>query len=175
LVAEPAGEPEAKPTHLPDGNAQRRAGKVTHMKRTLLVMGMVIALAMSTMAGAMAKGPHDKATGDITWVSALGATIHTTFDAHDGAPGSQPDRGSVTQTSAAGVTTVDLDCVIVDGDEAFFSGTNQSGAPVIFYADAYGTFGSWTNPGTATQTCNDRWVGRGTVIDGNLKIHSSTN
>ena len=146
-----------------------------HMKKTLLLMAMVVALAMSALAPAMAKGgPHDRATGDITWESARGATIETTFNAHDGAPGSQPNRGSVTQTSGAGTTTVDLDCVIVDSDKAFFSGENQSGAPVIFYADADGTFGSWTNPNTPNQDCTDRWVGRGTVVDGNLKIHSST-
>ncbi len=150
------------------------------MKRTLLVLGMVLALAMSSMAAAgMGNHPHDKATGDITWEAVNGAVYETVFNAHEGAPGSQPDRGYVTTTDKYDVeTTTELDCVIVEGDEAFFSGTNSNGDPVIFWArdnaQPGGEFGQWTNPNTTSQTCEDMWRGGGTVLDGNLTVFSST-
>lgn len=69
LVVELAGKPGAKPTRLPTRGAQRRVGKVAHVKKTMLVMAMVVALAMYTMAGAVAnngKAPgHENDTGAV--------------------------------------------------------------------------------------------------------------
>ena len=155
------------------------------MKKTLLVMALAIALVLSMMATALANGgPHDRATGEVTWEipggPLAGDTVYTKFNAHDGAPGSKgttEDRGTVTTTHKGVTRTVDLDCVQIEENEAWFSGVDNNGAPVVFYVQDNATpgadgdlFNQWTN---SEYTCTDGWSVGGEVLDGNLKVHSS--
>jgi len=76
LVAEPAGEPEAKPTHLPeqaDARNAKREGR--DVKRSLLVLGMVLALALTSMANAEPDYPDpaitSPAAGEVIYENTL--------------------------------------------------------------------------------------------------------
>lgn len=118
------------PTPGPMGVTERKA-----FMRRVLVTAMFFALLMGLMAlPAVAGGPHGKATGTVEWT----ARTHldpglwqygfvASFSVHDEAPGMNGDRGFWTLTRAEGSYTIDIDCVNVDGNEAWFAGTVTEG------------------------------------------------
>jgi hypothetical protein len=149
------------------------------------VMAMTLMLATAAFAGG---GPHNKATGEVDWSPLEGPNIEVTyetwFDVHDDAPGggknASGDRGTVetTNTSTQDTFTYTIDCVIVEGDEAWFSGQRDGdGAPVIFYvkdnATPGGVFNQWTNPSSGLYPCTARWSGEAEVLSGNVNVHYS--
>lgn len=154
--------------------------------------------------GANGMGPAAKATGTVTWTARthLPAAqqipgIQTSFDAHDDAPGAQGDRGTVffhrpdVNGFAAGTVWVDVECVNVDGGEAWFAGT-VAAAEGAFSPDGVWLFHVVDNatPGAAgdqigalnhyaslAAACTDveagTFAGQGVVTAGNLKTHDS--
>lgn len=131
-------------------------------------------------------GAHDRATGDVTWTSAPGVEgLRTEFDAHSGAPGDRPDRGTVTSYHPDGGTRiVDVECAYVSGNEAWFGGdiiyadgeyAGQTDDDILYWVqdnDIPGTagpdmIGSWRD-----LDCDDLgdWQGGGTVTAGNLNV-----
>lgn len=156
------------------------------MRRTLTTSIAIAALTLAAATAAVAGGPHDKATGTVTWTTPnQGWTAHSDFNAHDGAPGAQPDRGTVTTSiEAVGSTvTVELDCVAVSGTEAKMTGTAVAadgpqwsvGDTVHFWVADDGKadrFNMWKNAPYAPCT----WDGSagGPVTAGNLTVFSST-
>ena len=113
MVAERAGEPGAKPTHLPNWQRRGSAQGRSRMKKTMLVMAMAIALAMSTMATAFAAPPDGSATGGVTFNSGAEGISFNAFDYGDE---DEDDRGTATYTNyfrdftyTAEITAVSVD------------------------------------------------------------------
>lgn len=153
--------------------------------RKLYTVIAILALMMMVATAAFAGGPHNKATGEVDWSPLEGpnteVTYETWFDVHDDAPGggknASGDRGTVVTTNTStGVTfTYTIDCVIVEDNEAWFSGQRYSdGAPVIFYvrddATPGGVYNQWTNP-TTGYPCTAKWDDEAEVLSGNVKVH----
>lgn len=170
------------------------------MRRTLTI-AMTVALLMALMAlPAVAKGPHAKATGTVEWTARGGALpgLVTSFSVHDEAPGMNGDRGFWTlSNNDVGSYTVDVVCVNVDGNEAWFAGIvtdgdgiyeDRPGAVQLFWVKDGATPGSGgdllggAGPdrlGDINQTCArveaGNWTGSGAVDSGNLKTHPVRN
>lgn len=157
------------------------------MRKALITSVAILALALGASTAALAGGPHDKATGTVTWSTPLqGWTAQSSFDAHDGAPGDQPDRGTVTTSieAVASTVTVELDCVDVSGDQARMTGTAVDaqgsqwavGDTIHFWVADGGKdgdrFNMWNN--ASLGACS--WDGSpgGPVTAGNLTVFSST-
>ena len=94
------------------------------LKITALVLGILLLTSMALAKSPNAKGPHNKATGDVYWTSAGGLEgLRTVFDAHQGAPGKLSERGTVTMYHPdGGMRVTEVTKVIVQGDEAWFCG-----------------------------------------------------
>lgn len=163
----------------------------TTIQKTLyIVLALALVLATVTTTTAFAKGPHLKATGDVTWTSAPGvAGYRTVFNAHQDAPGKKAERGNVTLYHPdGGMRTTDVECVLIEGNEAWFGGTvtaadgafaGQVGDKVLWWvedngqpgadpADKIGATRGFANP---CAKLGD-WTGGGTVTDGNLVVHN---
>jgi hypothetical protein len=174
------------------------------MKKMLSIF-LVILVSAILVSTALAGGPHNKATGTITWTARSGTLpgLVTSFNAHDsdGAPGSQEDRGSIEtyrpfnpdfedEFPEAGSITIELECVHVDGLEAWFAGTATSasggysgleGQVYLYWVKDVSTPGS-AGPDllggrkydTISIACNvannGSWAGEGAVTDGNLNV-----
>jgi len=158
---------------------------------------MTVALLTALMAlPAVAKGPHAKANGTIEWTARGGALpgLVTSFSVHDEAPGMNSDRGFWTlSNNNVGSYTVDIVCVNVDGDQAWFAGVvtegdgiyaDRPGAVQLFWVKDAATPGSGgdllggAGPdrfGSVEDTCAKveagSWTGTGAVDSGNLKTH----
>ena len=158
------------------------------------IMAIIMALLLLSVIGVYAKsekakGPHNKATGDVIWTSAPGlAGYRTVFNAHDNAPGEQSDRGIVILYHPdGGMRVTAVECVEVIGNEAWFAGEvieadgafdGQVGVKTIYWAKDVGTPGASGDMIGATKGFADpcsqlgTWRGGGTVTAGNLKVHT---
>ena len=155
----------------------------------LLVVGMIVAFAIPAAAG-----NHGIATGDVYWTNHAGtfAGIHTVFSLHDNPPGSVStygDRGYVYQNvPGKGEIWIDVDCVKIDGSEAWWSG-HTVGATGDYIDTDYmsGWFKDVATPGASgdgigtlpdlSNRCPSTWTpgnGGGTVTAGNLTVHPVT-
>ena len=167
---------------------------------SLVVMAIVLGLAISSIGIAFAKGgPHDRATGTIEFDIGADRQRAATFDAHEGKDGREA-KGSfawldwVDGEYIIGIE-VDVQCVSVDGDEAWFAG------PVTYTRSGVHTSwpGRWMgvyvkdagDPGTegpdqlvvanlADEAAACDWVTSNPSVSndyvmngGNLKVHSS--
>lgn len=114
--------------------ARKHEWKKEALMRKTLVLASVAALIAVFAVPALASGPHDKATGDVTWTAAGGAIpgVVSQFDVHDdpsGAVSTYGDRGTYWQFRPTGpgftegTLTIDVNCVRIDGDTARFAGT----------------------------------------------------
>jgi hypothetical protein len=158
---------------------------------------MTVALLMALMAlPAVAKGPHAKATGTVEWTAQGGnlSGLTTSFAVHDMGYG-QVDKGFWTlDNNGLGTYTVDVICVNVIGDQAWFGGyvtegtgmyTGRVGAVQLNWVhdvatsgagfDLLGGAGADAYDGI-DKTCDEveaaTWTGKGLVDSGNLKTHS---
>lgn len=132
--------------------------------RRVMFLAMTLAVLMGlTALSAIAGGPHDKATGTVTWTARTHLPpaqqlpgLITSFNAHDLGPG-MDDKGSLTtfRPTDAGFSegnfTMDLKCVRVVDNVAWFAGevTSADGG----YSDRVGDFTAWrvednTTPGS---------------------------
>lgn len=154
------------------------------MKKSLAVMAMTIALAMSAMPVALAGGAADKATGDVTWTSQPGVEgYRTVFDAHEDRDG-RPAKGEVTfYHPDGGKRIVDIECAEIDGNEGSFAGpvtyadgafAGSEGVYYVHWVQDNATPGEEGDGiGSMPGDCSDLgWVGGGTVTDGNLQVHA---
>ena len=91
----------------------------------LSILASMVVLLLAVGAGVSQAGSPGKATGGIWFTTVEGTdTIkgHVEFQVHDEF-GGQPDRGWLNYRNADGDWfKVDVDCVTIDGDYAFFSG-----------------------------------------------------
>jgi hypothetical protein len=164
------------------------------MKRTMMTTALAAAMLVGTVLPAAAGGPHDRATGTVTWTANSGGTagVMTTFDAHDGAPGAKPDRGSVITTVGDSTVWIDLTCVRVSGDQAWMGGVAVAetgdrysvGEAFVVWVKDDGTPSAndetyeigQTRLGSVSMACDQvaaGWTGKGYVTSGNLQVFSS--
>jgi hypothetical protein len=157
---------------------------------------MAVAAAVTAIAAApaFAGGPHNKATGTVTWAASSGTLtgIVSEFDAHDGAAGANPDRGTVhTAIPDGNSVTIELACVNVDGDQTWAGGTATAvtgerwnvGQAFIFWVKDDGTpsangtaydIGQIEQASLSTACANvaaEMTGFKGYVTDGNLTVH----
>lgn len=92
-----------------------------------LVICLVSALFLAIAVPAVAVGPHDKATGNGSWINGGGLDFHAEFNAH-AAVGNHEAKGSLYQNlkDGSGGFTVDVDTVIVGDGHACFGGITDS-------------------------------------------------
>jgi hypothetical protein len=188
------------------GSSRVAVAKKRGILRRVLITAMTVALLIALMAlPAVAKGPHAKATGTVEWTARGGTApgFVTSFSVHDVDEGGMGDRGFWTLSRPGyvdGYYTVDVSCVNVEGDEAWFAGvvTEVSGdfddgrfeKPVEFWVQDLATSGSGgdliggSGPNrysTLAKACLDvekgkagAWTGTGEVTGGNLKTHAAS-
>ncbi len=170
--------------------------------RRVFVLAMTLAVLMGlTALSAIAGGPHDKATGTVTWTARSGQLpgLISSFNAHDVGPGMDLDKGSLTtfrpadtvDPFAGGSLTMDLRCVNVDDNQAWFAGVVTSagggysgtvGNVFLYWVKDMATSGSggdliggrsYPNLGSACTVVDaGGWTGSGVVTSGNLKTHT---
>lgn len=172
---------------------------------TLVTAGALLLSVVPALAKKPANTPnngksHEKATGEVTWTARSGALpgIVTSFNAHDIYPdNSQLDKGTIETYRPTdpgfdeGTIVIDVACVRVEGDEAWFAGTATSatggysgnvGHHYIYWVHDKGTPGNLVpdliggnSYPTLKQACSKlgSWTGSGEVTDGNLVVHSS--
>ena len=160
------------------------------MKRTFTVTMMVVALAMSTMAMAIA-GPADKVTGSGTWENDWGS-YYGEFNAHEavGEPnekGYRAAKGDLFQDRGDGSFRVDVTGVVVGDDYACFWGPAYDGTGAFETQDGQsrwtyvtagdgpgsGEFrGGWGNASSACKNGNTDMVDSFAFEGGNFTIHS---
>ena len=104
-----------------------------------LVVGIILSLLLIAIivVPVVAGGPHDKATGTVTWTARTHLDpewqipgIVSSFAVHDNAPGEKAERGfhelyrppDTNYGFPGGSLTLDADCVNVDDDETWFAG-----------------------------------------------------
>ena len=160
---------------------------------SLVVMAMVIALALSTMAMASAGGPADKATGDGYWVNDWGS-YYGEFNAHEavgteGERGYRAAKGDLFQDQGDGSFRVNVTGVIIGSDYACFWGPAYDSRGVFddqerddvnrwTYVTAgdgpgSGTFrGGWGVTPEACKSGDTAMVESFVFLGGNFTIHS---
>jgi hypothetical protein len=174
--------------------------------RRVFVTAMTLALLMGLMAlPAVAGGPHDKATGTVTWTARTHLSpekqipgIETSFNAHDVGPG-MDDKGTLTTYRPAdtnygftgGSLTMDLKCVNVDDNQAWFAGvvshadgeySGSVGDYLVYHVLDVATSGSggdeiggnaYSSLATACVVAEaGSFIGKGVVMSGNLRTHT---
>jgi hypothetical protein len=168
------------------------------MKKSFSLMAIAAAVTaiglVALLAVPVAANGHSKATGTIHLEPSAFGDRNISFDAHDDAPAAQgatEDRGSITQSVSGannGQYTARLDCVVVDGNMAYFSGIVESATG--FYEQFLGdrVYAAVVDGGTPGRN-GDMWqatftaggdpcggatsaagLANGEVVDGNLSV-----
>lgn len=174
----------------------------------ILVVMMLVAVSapfVSAGNGNSNNGRHAKATGSVVWTARTNLPVNqqipglvSVFDAHDLGVG-MVDRGTHTLARPAddyygfggGSITIDISCVHVDGDEAWFAGeaveatgdySANLGDIYLYWVKDGSTSGAESDKiggrsySTLSQACNvvdgTPWRGTGDVTSGNLRVHN---
>ena len=96
--------------------------------KALIVAGLVLAVALALVPAVLAGGPHNKATGSVTWAARGGQLpgLMSYFDVHDNAPGMDGDRGyfylyrpADSTGFTGGWLAMDVSCVNVESSETY--------------------------------------------------------
>lgn len=112
------------------------------MTRKFTIIGVMVLLILLLgmfVAPGMAGGPHNRATGTVTWTARTNRPpaeqipgIVSSFDVHDNAPGAESDRGTHDLWRPSGpefeegAISLDVKCVNVGDTQAWFAGTVES-------------------------------------------------
>jgi hypothetical protein len=172
---------------------------------TLLAFGALALFVLPTYAEIPGHLPNNgnslnKATGTVTWTARSGALpgLVTEFDAHDLYFDSLADKGTIHTYRPSddsgfeeGTVTIDLFCVNIATDEAWFAGTvvsasggysNTIGDAYLYWVKDVATPGSEGDliggmpyysdlNGACEDVESHDWTGTGAVTDGNLVVH----
>lgn len=156
-------------------------------------------VAMPTLAKSdKTNGPANKATGTVGWAARNGGLpgLITSFNAHDLGDG-MVDKGNLTTyrptdpTFNEGTITIDIKCVNVKGNEAWFAGeavegtggyAGNIGDAYLYWVEDVSTPGSegdriggmpYSSLGAACSAATAAtWHGSGAVDNGNLVVHN---